>query len=144
MSFNENGHIHLDLPVVRTSHCCNINLISESISTLKNVVWKWPKKKSCSYLQEKSNVVVHPLHMSCSWKGTLFIISYFLFLCKANKKKITFCTNWTNMSKLARVTFAKHPAKVFALSHWKMSNICAKQAVKLSFVQVQLICWCSG
>lgn len=73
-------------------------------------------------------------------KTLLFLIFY----AKQVPKKITFCTNWTNMSKPARITFAKHPAKVFALSHWLMSNICAKQAVKLSFVQVQLICWCSG
>lgn len=82
---NANGHIHLDLPVLHTSHCCNINLTSKVSVHWKTVLENG--KKKYSYLQERSNVIAHPLHMRYPWKGILFIISY--FYAKQVQKKIS-------------------------------------------------------
>lgn len=82
---NENDHTPLNLPVLHTSHCCNINLTSKV-----SVHWKMVlenEKKNHSYLQERSNVMAHPLHTRCPWKGILFIISY--FYAKQVQKKIS-------------------------------------------------------
>lgn len=45
------------------------------------------------------------------------LIFYFNAKRVHKEKKITFCANWTNISKLVRITFANHPAEVFAFSH---------------------------